>query len=653
MKSRAPAAHACVDRRLPVRALRSFLFFPVSAIAPRPAARRCAVAAAALYLTAGAPSLAWSQGGAAASSPSPRAAAAVAALDPVVVTATRHPVRADELVSEVVVIARDQIEQSASQSLPELLQRAAGVQISLNGGLGKAAGVFVRGTEARHTVLLIDGVRYGSATLGTPVWDALPLDLIDRIEVLKGPASALYGSDAAGGVVQVFTRRGQAGYRPYASLGVGSHGQWRAGAGTSGGQAGWTYAFGVQHTHEQGFSATNPAVPFGSFNPDRDGFRQNTLTASAGLQLRPDWRVDASLLQSSGVSRFDDGPGVDARSRLRSEVSSLGLSGKLGDRWHSTWRVSRSVDVSNAIEASFLPSDFRTTQDQWQWQNTFTTAVGTALAGLERREQRVGGSTAYDVLERRIDAAFVGLNGSSGAHSWQANLRRDDNSQFGGHTTGFIGYGLRLGGGWRVNASRGTSFVAPSFNQLYFPGFSNPALQPESGRNTELGIAWSGGGHEWRLVRFDNRIRGYITNTTQPQNVPRSRIDGWTLAYEGRIGSTRLRGAYDALDPRNELSGKLLPRRAQHQFTLGADREVGAWRLGGTLLHRGDRYDDAANQTLLPAFTTADLYADYALQRDWRLQLRVANLTDRRYETAFGYNQPGRTGSITLRWAPR
>lgn len=630
MKFRALAARAATARWSPSLAV-SLSFLPVSLVST---------------------SLAWSQA-LPGSAPAAAPAVQVAALSPVVVTATRHPVRADELVSEVVVIERAQIEQSAALGLPELLQREAGVQLSSNGGLGKAANVFIRGTEARHTVLLIDGVRYGSATLGTPVWDAVPLDLIERIEVLKGPASALYGSDAVGGVVQVFTRRGQAGYQPYASVTAGSAGHARAAAGTSGGKGPWSYAFGVQHTQERGFSATNPKVPFGSHNPDRDGFRQDTLNASAGLQIHRDWRLDGSLLQSSGVSRFDDGPGVDARSRIRSEVSSLGLTGRVTDGWRSTLRVARSVDVSNAIEATYMPSDFRTTQDQWQWQNTVTTPIGTALAGLDRREQRVDGSTVYDVRQRRIDGAFVGLTGDAGVHSWQANLRRDRNSQFGGSSTGFVGYGLRLGGGWRLDASHGTSFVAPSFNQLYYPGFSNPALQPERGRNTEAGVSWSGGGHEWRLVRFDNRIRGYITNTTLPQNVPRSRIDGWTLGYQGRVGATQLRATVDALDPRNQLSDKLLPRRARQQLTLAADHAVGAWRLGGTLLHVGQRYGDVGNQRELAAFTTADLYADYAVQRDWRLQFKLANLSNRQYETAYGYNQPGRAGYVSLRWAPR
>ncbi|MFM8609836.1 MAG: TonB-dependent receptor domain-containing protein [Burkholderiaceae bacterium] len=598
-------------------------------------------------------SLAWSQalpGGAPTAAP----AVQVAALSPVVVTATRHPVRADELVSEVVVIERQQIEDAAARTLPELLAREAGVQFTSTGGVGKVSGVFIRGAESRHTVLLIDGVRSGSATAGIPIWDAVPLELIERIEVLKGPASALYGSEGVGGVVQVFTRRGQAGYRPYAAVSAGSAGLAQATAGTSGAKGVWSYAFGVQGTRERGISASNVNGPFGIHDPDRDGFRQSSVSASLGLKLGEQWRVDASLLHSSGITRFDDGPGLDARSRIRSDLGSIGVKGRIGEAWQTELRYGHSTDLDRAIEGAWLPSEFRTVQEQWTWQNTVATPWGTALLGAERREQRVDGSTVYDVGARSIDAVFAGLNGQRGAHSWQANLRRDRNSQFGGSTTGFAGYGYRLGGGWRVHASHGTSFVAPNFNQLYYPGFSNPALQPERGRNTELGLSYSAAGHDLRLARFDNRIRGYITNTTLPQNVRRSRIEGWTLAYQGAVGaSSRLRASVDALDPRNEQSGALLPRRARQQVTLGVDTRAGAWRLGTSLLHVGARFDDAANIVPLAGYTTIDAQAELTLPRDWKLQFKLGNLTDRRYETANGYNQPGRNGAVTLRWQPR
>ena len=376
-------------------------------------------------------------------------ATVVAALGETVVTATRNPTRSDELVSEVVVVNREAIEASTARTLPELLARTAGLQMSANGATGKTSSVFIRGTESRHTILLIDGVRYGSATAGTPVWDAVPVDMIERIEVLKGPASALYGSEGVGGVVQIFTRRGQQGLHPYASVTVGSESHRQAAAGVTGGQGAWTYALGVQTLREKGFSSTNPRVQFGNYNSDTDGFDQDSLNASLGLRINDAWSADASVIYSDGLSQIDDGPGRDAQTAVRSFAGNVGIKGRVMPGWQTELRYGQGTDTSNAIMAATLPTDFKTQQDQWTWQNNIDTPVGVVLAGLEHRTQKVSGSTAYTVRERTINAVFVGLNGSQGNHSWQANLRRDQNSQFGGSSTGFVGYGYRISPAWR------------------------------------------------------------------------------------------------------------------------------------------------------------------------------------------------------------
>ena len=575
-------------------------------------------------------------------------------LSETVVTATRAPTRANEVVADVVTIDREAIEASTARSLSELLVRNAGLQFSGNGGLGKNSSVFIRGTESRHTILLIDGVRYGSATTGAPNFDNLPIELIDHIEVLKGPASALYGSEGVGGVVQVFTRRGATGFAPYASATLGSYGHTELGTGVSGGEGGWRYALGLQSMYEQGFSSTNPKVQFGNHNPDRDGLRQDSFTASASQQLTADWSLSGTLLATDGVSRLDDGPGRDARSAIRSQLASLGLKGRVLPGWQTELRASTSADKSESIVASF-PGRFNTRQNELSWQNNVATPLGLALLGLERRKQAIDSTTAYTVTERTITSGFLGLNGSAGAHSWQANVRRDENSQFGDHNTYFAGYGYQFAPAWRALVSHGTSFVAPSFNQLYFPNFGNPNLQPERGRNTDLGVSYTQGEQQIKLVRFDNKIRGFISNTTIASNIPRARIDGWTLSYDDRMGNLQWRTALDLLDPRNELTGKQLPRRAKQQLNAGADYRMGAWQFGATVLATGQRYDDAANtpSRALGGYTTVDLSLGYTLSPEWKLQAVLNNLTDRTYETAYGYNQSGRAAYLTVRYTPK
>jgi vitamin B12 transporter len=572
-------------------------------------------------------------------------------LKEVVVTATRTQTRADDLVSDVVVLDRAAIEASTGRTLTEVLTRNAGVQMTSNGGLGKNTGVFVRGTEARHTILLIDGVRFGSATAGAPTWDNIPLDMIERIEVLKGPASALYGSEAVGGVVQVFLRKGVKGFSPYASLSFGSNSFAKASAGLNGGDGAVSYAIGVEKTQDKGFSTTNSNAAFGNHNPDRDAFKQDAVNASIAYQINPDWKIDAGLLYADGLSHFDDGPTGDTRVAVRSQTLRTGIEGKVLPSWKTQLRISQALDHANDIESAYFPSKFNTQQNQITWQNDIETPVGIALVGAEQLKQKVDSSTIYDVSQRTVNSVFAGLNGNSGSHSWQANLRRDSNSQFGDNNTWFAGYGYKISPAWRVNASYGTSFVAPSFNQLYYPGFSNPDLQPEQGKNLDLGITYSDNGQTVKLVRFDNKIRGFITTTTTPENIPRARVDGWSLTYDGAFGAFNVRATADVLNPRNELTGDVLPRRAKNQFSLGADYRMGAWTFGGSLLNVGSRFDDVKNTTTLASYMTADIFANYNVSKDVQVQVKVNNVADKVYETAYGYNQAGRAAYVTLRYA--
>lgn len=575
-------------------------------------------------------------------------------LSETVVTATRTATRVDEVVSDVVVVDRAAIEASTARTLSELLARNAGLQTTANGGLGKNSSLFIRGTESRHTILLIDGVRFGSATAGQPNYDNIPVDMIERVEVLKGPASALYGSEGVGGVVQVFTRRGAAGFAPYASATVGSNNHLTLATGASGGEGGLRYSFGVQKLRENGFSSTNPRVQFGNYNPDRDGFDQESLSGSISYQLTPDWSVSGNLLYADGEVQLDDGPNRDARTALKTQVASLGLKGKITSDWQTELRASTSADKSASIVAA-SPNRFNTRQNELSWQNNVSTPIGVAVLGLEQREQKIESTTPYPVSERTITSGFVGLNGSQAGHSWQANVRRDRNSQFGNANTYFAGYAYQLTPAWRAQVSHGTSFVAPSFNQLYFPNFGNPLLQPERGRNTDVGVTYTQGDHQLKLVRFDNQIRGFISNTTTASQVPRARIDGYTLSYDGRFGNLQLRGALDILDPRNELNGRKLARRADEHVTLGADYTLGAWQFGTSLLYVGERFDDANNTPAraLPSYATLDLNAGYTFSKEWKLQASLNNLTDRTYETAYGYNQSGRTVYLTLRYTPK
>lgn len=580
----------------------------------------------------------------------------------VVVTASRLPERVGSVLAEVSVIDRAQLDRASGHTLSEVLAQLPGLQFSSNGGLGKVASVFIRGMESRHTLLLLDGVRVGSATLGTPSLDNLPLDAIDRIEVVRGPMSSIYGADAAGGVIQIFTRRGQPGMQPVLRATVGSerHGQVSAGLGF--GQGAFDGNVQLQHTETRGASASNPAVPFGQYNADRDGFRQDGGSLRLGWQLTPDWRLEALALQSTGRSGFDDGDGADAQAALRNSVQVLQAVGQVLPGWQTQLRLSRSTDgydtLSSASAFATL-GETATTQRQLSWENRVRTPLGAVLAVVERLEQDVTRpGTAYDVSSRTINSLGLGLSGQRDGHSWQASVRDDRNSQFGHQTTGALAYAYQWAPAWRAGLSQGSSFVAPSFNQLYYPGYGSPTLQPEKGDQTEAHVRWAEGAHSLRATAYAYRIRGYITSGPQPSNIPRTRVDGLTLAYEGQWQGLKVGASLDHLNPRNATAGsandgKLLPRRARQLVKLQADWTQGAWTLGGSLSARSHSFDDAANTTRLGGWTSADLRLDYAVDRDWTVGLAVDNLADHRYATALGYDQPMRRGFVTLRWQPK
>ncbi len=583
-------------------------------------------------------------------------------LETVVVTGTRTPLRVDRNLAEVTFIDRSQIEAAVGRTLPELLAQQPGVQFSSNGGAGKSSSVYMRGLESRHTLLLVDGVRYGSATLGTPAWDNLPLEAIERIEIVRGPASGLYGTDAVGGVVQIFTRRGADGLRFDAQAGAGTNRHARLGAGARFGEGRFDGSVQVQRIGTRGFSATNERAQFGNFNADDDGFRQTSGSVQLGWRLGGGWRLDGRALRSEGVTQIDDGPGVDSRAALRSEVLSLALDGPVTAAWRSRLRLARSADgyetLATASRSTPLGST-GTVQQQYAWENTFATPLGAALVLAERLQQKVERPGAgFAVAERNIDAVAAGLSGSAGRQSWHASLRLDRNSQFGSQTTGTLAYGLALSPAWRAAVSYGTSFVAPSFNQLYFPGFGNPALLPEEGRHAEVSLRWSGAGQQLRAAYFDNRIRGYIAGGPAPVNIPRVRVDGFGLSYQAQLRHWTLAVAADHLDPRNDTEGSAaygnqLPRRSRNSLKARADASWADWHAGAAFTAFDERYDNAANTLRSGGYGTLDLFADWRLARRWTLGLRLNNLGDKAYETVYGYNQPRREAYVTLRYGDR
>ena len=590
--------------------------------------------------------------------------AAAASLPSVVITATRTPVRADQTEADVTVLTRDDLERASGRTLSEVLSQQGGIQLSSNGGLGKTSSVFIRGLEARHVLLLVDGVRYGSATTGMPELDNLPLGDIDRIEIVRGPLSSLYGSDAVGGVVQVFTRRASAseGTRYNGSVTAGTRRYGQASAGTSFNDGQWSGALQLLHTENGGFSATSPRAEFGNYNADPDGFRQNAASAHVGLKLSQGWQVGAHLLSADALSAYDDGPGADAKSGLRTRVLSVDTSGEVTSGWRTQLRLARSANDYETIASASPYADLgtiATVQQQLSWDNTVSLPVGTLLVVAEHLKQKVTKPAGnYDTTNRTINSLALGYNATIGIHTVQASLRHDRNSQYGNPTTGTVGYGLALMEGLRATAQIGTSFVAPSFNQLYWPSYGNPKLEPEKGKHAEVGLRYTTGEQQFSATVFGNRIRGYITQGANPVNLPYAQSNGVSLGYDGQLGPVKIGAAVDHLTPKNDTDGSanqgnLLPRRARNAAKLSADVDLGAWTVGAGLQAYSHRFNDTANKQRLAGYATVDLHAQWQYAPDWAVGARLNNVANRPYETALGYNQPGRELYVTMRYTPR
>lgn len=594
----------------------------------------------------------------------------VASLDPVMVTATRQPMRTSELLSDVSVIEGEELAKAGQSTLGDLLGRQPGVEFYASGSNGATGSVLMRGSSSGHTLVLIDGIRVGSATLGQmSSWSRIPVSQIERIEILRGPASSLYGSDAIGGVIQIFTRQGNGPFTFHGEAGAGSYDTYTATGGFSGSQNGWRYALTASTYETRGFnSVKNPKNS--AYNPDRDGFEDKSVSGNLAYGFAPGHEAGASVFYSDGENKYDSGfskaaAAKDYRNQVLVSSVNTYLKNTLTSNWISTIRVGQSIDDSTNRTNNVRSSLFRTEQTQYAWQNDIKTGVGAFLLGVERLDQKVSGTGNYLVSDRTIDSYLAGWSTNYQAHRLQTNLRRDQNSQFGGKTTGSIAYGYRLNTNWRTNIGYGTAFKAPSFNDLYYPltfgSYGNPNLLPESSRNREVAIHYEAGLHHVSLTWFRNDVKNLISwvetppgsYAYTPSNTGSARLEGTTLAYEGQFGNFNLQANFNHLDARDTDTGLRLARRASNYGSVAVGQRIAAWEWRTELVGSGDRFDNVANTRKLSGYTVTNLYGAYHFANDWSVFARVNNLFDRDYELAADFATPGRNAFVGVRYAPK
>jgi len=588
-------------------------------------------------------------------------------LEPVVVTATRQAMKASDVLSDVTTISSEEIRNAGAVSLAELLGRQPGIEFTQNGGPGASANVFIRGSNSNHVLLLVDGVRVGSATLGSATWEFIPLELIDHIEVVRGPVSSLYGSDAIGGVVQIFTKRGEGPARPFVEVGLGSQNTSVATAGVSGGQEGWRYSFTVSDKKSDSINATTAANS--AYNADLDGFQ--TTSSSGGVSYSPaiGQEYGMNYLYSDGVSKYDDAiPTPSLNFSQQQNISSLSFYGRhrLSDIWSMTLRLGQSQDDSRNLNNGVLSKSYKTFQTQYQFQNDIRLPLGMALLALERVDQQVVSSTVYSLKERAINSALVGWTGSFGSHRLQASFRQDHNTQFGVQSTGVLGYGLQWSSNWRSSVSFGTAFKTPTFNDLYYPtdgdgSVGNASLKPEKSSSREASVHYETDAQRSSATYYQNDVTNLIqwvpidptTFAYTPSNVSNAKLSGWTFAHKQELGSYQVVGSLDLQDPNDQTLNKTLIYRAREIAKLGLSRNMGNLNIGGELQSNAKRYADTANTIELGGYTLMNLRAQYKLNKEWSFFARANNIFDKKYVLVDGYATPGSNLFAGVRFTPK
>ncbi|MBL80214.1 MAG: TonB-dependent vitamin B12 receptor [Nitrosomonadaceae bacterium] len=592
----------------------------------------------------------------------------------VIITANRTAQTADEILSSVTVISRKDIERRQVRSVVDLLRGTQGISIANYGGPGKSTSVFIRGTESDHILVLIDGVRAGSATSGGAAYENIPIEQIERIEIVRGPRSSLYGSEAIGGVIHIFTRKSRKeGLTPSFSISGGSYSTFAGSAGLAGRKKNGWFNINISGKNTNGFnSCTGKSFPNGAGcytnEPDKDGYHNVAGSFRAGYLFKNGLNIETNFLQSSGKNNYD---GTFSN---KSELTQRIFGGKALYSPFPFWRITFTGGRSRENSRDFLgkkyTSRFNSRRDTITLQNDFTLNKSHLLTvGADYKKDNVSSSEDFTVTSRNNWGVFAQHQATVFKQNLELSIRYDENEQFGGNVTGGVGWGYTVTEWLRLTASFGTAYKAPTFNELYYPGYSNANLRPEESLSFELGTSGKIKQANWAFNIYETQISdliAYDATIFAPNNINKVKIRG----FEGMI-STRIKGwqistNLTLLDPQNKSygvnRGNILPRRAKQSFRLDVNRKFDKFtlfglsfnesRIGTQLLVVGQRYDDLANIRKLGSYVKLDIHGEYKMNQNWLLQGRIENISNERYETASFYNQPGRNFFITLRYQP-
>jgi vitamin B12 transporter len=574
-------------------------------------------------------------------------------LELITVTANRSP--SANVLAPTTVITRADIDRLQITNLPSLLSRQPGIDLTVNGGIGKTSSIFMRGTNSDHVLILVDGVKWHSATLGSTSIQDFPVEQIERIEIVRGPRSGLYGAEALGGVIQIFTRQGQQGFTPYVKASYGTHDSKQVSAGVSGGTDATSYNLNVNHQSTEGIDAQTDK------NPDKDDYRNNSLSANLKHQLTDSFSLGINFLRVDARNEYDGFATTDDYyTDSIQQTMGANIAWDVSDNWQMSAQIAESRDKSQSFTNHNSSSVFNTRYRFASIINRIAIADKHTLnLGFDYGEDTVESTTDYAENSRDNKAVFASWQAQFDKQSWLLSTRYDDNEAFGSHNTGSVEWGVWLQDNVQFSLNYGTAFKEPTFNDLYWPVTAffqgNSDLQPEKSNSFAMNIRGYQSWGSWGVHAYNTSIRNlivYQSAQAQNVNVDRASISGIEFEADASLAGWDIAFNATIIDPEDEATGNVLPRRAKRLANLHVDKHWGNWSAGASWKVSSYRYDDAANTTRLSGFGVADFRVGYQFDKDWLVQVSVSNVFDKEYQTVSNYNSLDTVGMLTLSYTP-
>ncbi|WP_448546613.1 TonB-dependent receptor domain-containing protein [Thalassotalea fusca] len=597
----------------------------------------------------------------------------------ILITANRSQQDSFLALSSNSVITRDDIEAMQVASVSDILKTVAGIHVVSQGDAGQNSSVFTRGMESDHTLILLDGVRVNSATLGTTNFAALSAQQIERIEIVKGPRAALWGSDALAGVIQIFTKR-YANNEGAINLGVGSNSFYQSAVSVGFGNEQHQYTLTASSEQSDGFNAyqSDPDNPYDLNEPDNDGYQRQTISLIGDSQFSKAFGMSVVARFQRGESEFDasypDQPCWDDFTKVcpsfyANEQDTKTYHTKVAGHYQfgkgsMELALAKSQDRGEQYGNGVDLQQIQTKRDQVSFVLSYPfTEQSSVTTGTEWYQEKVSANYDLDIYtpetqtfantSRDVSAIFAQARHQIDRVLLEVAVRGDDIEQVGNETTYNLSLGYQLAKNWLVSANTGTGFKAPSFNDLYWPGSGNAELKPETSKTNELLVRHFEDNYNVELSLYDTEVDNLISwaegadGLWRPANVDRATMTGVDLAASLDFGNLSHQFNFGYVETEDKKTKEELLRRPKvsADYTLGY--QWNAWHFSSTLSYR----DEARDTAELDSYWLLDVGAQWQVNDSLLLSAKVNNLFDEAYETSRNYVADGRNFTVNASFA--